>query len=176
MPHKAPVGDQTEGCMKKKTRHNEPSPPWEETPDDLSPNGRPSAAEETSTAPADKSRNRRGGAEPDIPSRTSRKARWRPSLLGHGWIMKNIGFFLFLAALAVVYIYNGHYADKISRDLNRTTKELKELQYEYKTLKSEVMFRSKQSELAKAVEPFGLKELMRPPVVLVDSIKRDPIK
>ena len=95
--------------------------------------------------------------------------KWKPSLLGYRWIVKNIGFFLFLAVLAVVYIYNGHYADKLSRDLTRTDKELKELQYEYKTLKSEVMFRSKQSELAKAVEPFGLRELMHPPYVLVDS-------
>jgi len=47
--------------------------------------------------------------------------------------------------------------------------ELKELQYEYKTLKSEVMFRSKESELAKAVAPFGLEELTRPPFVLIDS-------
>jgi len=83
--------------------------------------------------------------------------------------MKNIGFFLFLAVLAVIYIYNGHYADKLSRDITRTDKELKELQYEYKTLKSEVMFRSKQSELARAVEPFGLRQLMQPPYVLIDS-------
>lgn len=100
----------------------------------------------------------------------SPKNRWKP-VLSYRWIMKNISFFLFLAALAVVYIYNGHYADKIVRDINRTNKELKELQYEYKTLKSEVMFRSKQSELAKAVEPFGLKELTQPPVVLPDSVK-----
>jgi cell division protein FtsL len=93
------------------------------------------------------------------------------ALLSYRWIMKNVSFFLFLAALAVVYIYNGHYADKIVRDINKTNKEVKELQYEYKTLKSEVMFRSKQSELAKAVEPFGLKELTQPPVVLVDSTK-----
>jgi len=96
--------------------------------------------------------------------------RWKPSQLGARWVMRNIGFFLFLAALAVIYIYNGHYADKISRDITRTEKEVKELQYEYKTLKSEVMFRSKQSELAKAVEPFGLKELVRPPYVLIDSL------
>ena len=101
--------------------------------------------------------------------RSPGKSRWKPSQLGARWIMKNIGFFLFLAALAVIYIYNGHYADNISRDITRTDKEVKELQYEYKTLKSEVMFRSKQSELAKAVEPFGLKELVRPPYVLVDS-------
>ena len=101
----------------------------------------------------------------------SARMRWRPGL-SYQWIMKNIPFFLFLAALAVIYIYNGHYADKVVRDINRTSKELKELQYEYKTLKSEVMFRSKQSELAKAVEPFGLKELTLPPVVLVDSIQK----
>jgi len=98
-----------------------------------------------------------------------KNGKWRPAQQGTRWIMKNIGFFLFLAALAVVYIYNGHYADKISRDITRTDKEVKELQYEYKTLKSEVMFRSKQSELAKAVEPFGLKELVKPPYVLIDS-------
>src|SRR5271170_1517224 len=98
--------------------------------------------------------------------------RWQPSRMGYRWVVRNIGFLLFLAALAVVYIYNGHYADKISRDLSRTNKELKELQYEYKTLKSEVMFRSKESELAKAVAPFGLEELNRPPFVLIDSTQR----
>jgi hypothetical protein len=43
------------------------------------------------------------------------------------------------------------------------------LQYEYKTVKGEVLFRSKQSELVKAVEPLGLKELTTSPVVLIDS-------
>jgi hypothetical protein len=97
------------------------------------------------------------------------RSRWQPSRLGYRWVVRNVGFLLFLATLAVVYIYNGHYADNISRDLNRTNKELKELQYEYKTLKSEVMFRSKESELAKAVAPFGLEELTQPPFVLIDS-------
>jgi hypothetical protein len=90
-------------------------------------------------------------------------------LLNYQWIVRNISFFLFLAILAVIYIYNGHYADKTARNINKVSKELKELQYEYKTLKSEVMFRSKQSELAKAVAPLGLKELVIPPVVLHDS-------
>jgi hypothetical protein len=97
------------------------------------------------------------------------KRDWR-RLLNYQWIVKNIPFFLFLAVLAVIYIYNGHYADKTVRNINKVSRELKELQYEYKTLKSEVMFRSKQSELAKAVEPLGLKELTSPPVVLADSV------
>lgn len=96
------------------------------------------------------------------------KRDWK-RLLSYRWIVKNIPFFLFLAVLAVVYIYNGHHADKTVRNINKVSRELKELQFEYKTLKSEVMFRSKQSELAKAVEPLGLKELTSPPVVLVDS-------
>jgi len=96
------------------------------------------------------------------------KKDWK-SIFSYRWIVKNIPFFLFLSVLAVVYIYNGHYADKTVRNINKVSNELKELQYEYKTLKSEVMFRSKQSELAKAVAPLGLKELVVPPIVLKDS-------
>jgi hypothetical protein len=35
------------------------------------------------------------------------------------------------------------------------------------------MFRSKQSEMAKAVEPLGLKELRVPPAMLVDSVENE---
>src|SRR5215217_7178595 len=86
--------------------------------------------------------------------------------LNYQSIVKQIPFFLFLAFLAVIYIYNGHYADKTIRNINRTAKEVKELRYEYTAVKSEVMFQSKPSELLKAVEPLGLKELVQSPVVL----------
>ncbi|WP_462219263.1 FtsL-like putative cell division protein [Ferruginibacter sp.] len=95
----------------------------------------------------------------------TQKIEWR-RLLSYKWVVKNIPFFLFLSVLAVLYIYNGHYADKLVRKINVTEKHIKELEYEYKTVKSEVIFRSKASELAKAVEPLGLKELVAPPVVL----------
>jgi hypothetical protein len=91
--------------------------------------------------------------------------------LNYQSIVKQVPFFLFLTVLAVLYIYNGHYADKTIRRINQTAREVKELQYEYKTVKSEVMFRSKQSELVKAVEPFGLKELTASPIVLKDSLR-----
>jgi cell division protein FtsB len=100
----------------------------------------------------------------------SRRKRQRKRLFGYRWIVKNIPFFLFLSVLAIIYIYNGHYADNTVRSINKVNRELKELQYEYKTLKSEVMFRSKQSELAKAVQPLGLKELVVPPAVLIDTM------
>jgi hypothetical protein len=91
-------------------------------------------------------------------------------LLGSKWVEKNIPFFLFLSLLAVLYIYNGHYNDKLVRKISTTEKKIKELEYEYKTVKSEVIFRSKASELVKAVEPLGLKELLTPPVLLNDTI------
>ena len=89
--------------------------------------------------------------------------------LNYQSVVKQVPFFLFLAFLAVLYIYNGHYADKTIRQINRTAKEVKELQYEYKAVKSEVMFRSKQSEVVKAVEPLGLKELTTSPAVLANN-------
>lgn len=77
-------------------------------------------------------------------------------LFNYQWIVKNIPFFLFLSALTVLYIANGHRADKTIRRINSTTNELKDLQYEYKTLKSEVMFRSEERQVVKASEPLGL--------------------
>jgi hypothetical protein len=92
--------------------------------------------------------------------------------LNYQSIVKQVPFFLFLAALAVCYIYNGHYANKTIRSINRTEKEVKELQYVYKTIKGELIARSKQSELVKAVEPLGLKELTVSPLVLIDSTSK----
>lgn len=86
------------------------------------------------------------------------------------WIVQNVPYFLFLAALAIMYIYNGHYSDNTIKDINKISRDIKELQFEYKTLKSEVMLQSKQSELVKAVEPLGLKTLTEPPYNLSDSL------
>lgn len=105
-------------------------------------------------------------SEKAVPGQITGWKRW----LNYQSVVKQVPFFLFLALLAVIYIYNGHKADKTIRSINRTAKEVKELQWEYKTVKSEVMFRSKQSELVKAVEPLGLKELVQSPAVLTDSI------
>ena len=100
--------------------------------------------------------------EPPI---ASQKLDWK-KLISHKWVVRNIPFFLFLTILAVVYIYNGHHADKQILNISTTEKKIKELEFEYKTVKSDVIFRSKASELIKVVEPLGLKELTQPPVLL----------
>ena len=73
------------------------------------------------------------------------------------WITGNMNFFLFLSVLAVLYIANGHLADKTIRNINKTQNEIKDLQYQYKTLKSEVMFKSEEAEVLKVAAPLGLK-------------------
>jgi len=100
--------------------------------------------------------------------RNPAKGGWK-RWLNYQSVVKQVPFFLFLTMLAVVYIYNGHNADKTIRNINRTAKEVKELKYEYIAAKSEVMFQSKPSELIKAVEPLGLKELVQSPVVLKEE-------
>jgi hypothetical protein len=84
--------------------------------------------------------------EPNEKREKELRIHWK-KWLNYQSVVRQLPFFLFLSFLAVVYIYNGHKADKLARDITRTTRELKELQYEYKTVKGEVLFRSKQSEL-----------------------------
>jgi hypothetical protein len=96
------------------------------------------------------------------------KIDWK-KLISYKWVVRNIPFFLFLTILAVLYIYNGHHADKQILKISTTEKKIKELEYEYKTIKSDVIFRSKASELIKVVEPLGLKELTQPPVLLGEA-------
>ena len=45
------------------------------------------------------------------------------------------------------------------------------MEYEYKTVKRDVIFRSKESELARAVEPLGLQQLIVPPIKITDTLK-----
>jgi hypothetical protein len=78
------------------------------------------------------------------------------SILNYEWIVLNISFFLFLAVLAILYIANGHLTDKTIRRINTTKKEIKQLQFEYKTLKADLMLKSESINIEKAMAPYGL--------------------
>jgi hypothetical protein len=110
--------------------------------------------------------------EKNIEQQNSDKRREMPSIkkaLNYEWITENIGFFLFIAFLAVLYIANGHMADKTARDISKTTQELKELEYEYKTLNSELIHKSREAELVKSVAKSGLK-VQETPLVRIKSL------
>jgi hypothetical protein len=84
--------------------------------------------------------------------------------------LKHLSFILFLGFMAVLYIGYNYYADDHIRKENKLSKENKELHSEYISTKSDLMFASKQSEVAKAAESIGLKQPVVPPTkILVDS-------
>ncbi|HNP20540.1 MAG TPA: FtsL-like putative cell division protein [Panacibacter sp.] len=87
-------------------------------------------------------------------------------MVSYKWIIQKLPFILFLALLAVLYIANGHWADNTIRDINKTAKEVKDLQYEYKSLKSEEMFKSRESQITEAAAPLGLKIPVDKPIEL----------
>lgn len=84
-------------------------------------------------------------------------------------VLKLMPFMLFLLFWAIIYISNGYYAEDTVRALNKINNELKELSSEYISTKSELMFRSKQSEVARALEPYGIKESVTPPKKIIES-------
>ena len=88
------------------------------------------------------------------------------SAVTYTWIIKHFGFFMFLALLAVIYIANGHWADNTMREINITQKQVKDMEYEYKNLKSLEMYRSRESQVMQAASAMGLKPAAEPPVKL----------
>jgi len=89
------------------------------------------------------------------------------SFLSNAQTLKQLPFILFLSLIAIGYIANGYYAEEKIRQLNKVTSELKELHSEYIITKSDLMFISKQSEVAKASEKLGIKESVVPPKKIV---------
>lgn len=73
----------------------------------------------------------------------------------------------FVLVLALVYIGNTHYAEQTVRKINLIQVEVEDLRADYTTLKADLMFGSKQSEVARKVKPFGLKESLIPPYKVV---------
>lgn len=74
---------------------------------------------------------------------------------------------LFVMVLGLIYIGNTHYAEKTVRKINQIQAEVEDIRADYITLKSDLMFASKQSEVARKVQSFGLKESLTPPFKVV---------
>lgn len=91
------------------------------------------------------------------------------SLIANDFIVKQLPYIVFLVILAFVYIANRYHAEKVVRQNVELQKEINELRAEAITTSSELMFISKQSEVAKLVEKrgLGLKESVEPPRKIV---------
>ncbi len=82
-------------------------------------------------------------------------------------------FILFVTVLIMFYIGNSYYAESTIRKIDKIKIELKERRAEFISTRSDVMFRSKPSEVAKAVEYMQIKESLEPPkrIVVEDGKK-----
>ncbi len=91
------------------------------------------------------------------------------SLIANDFIVKQLPYIVFLVALAFIYIANRYHAEKVVRTSIELSKEINELRAEAITTSSELMFISKQSEVAKLIEErgLGLKESVEPPRKIV---------
>ncbi len=78
--------------------------------------------------------------------------------IGASLILKNLPYVLFLSFLTIIYIANAHYAEKQVRQIQSLQQEVKELKRQYNSLKSEIMFKSRLSEVGEDVGSLGLKK------------------
>ena len=85
---------------------------------------------------------------------------------------KQIPFILYITFMGVLYIANSYNAEKTIIDISKTKRELEELRFSYITTKSELMFHSKQSEVAAKVENRGIKESLVPPAKLYVKVSK----
>jgi hypothetical protein len=85
------------------------------------------------------------------------------SYFEEGFPVQYLPKILFVMFLGLLYISNTHHAEKTVRKINTIHTEVEDLRADYTTLKSDLMFASKQSEVARKVKAFGLQESLKPP-------------
>jgi len=72
-------------------------------------------------------------------------------------------FLFFVAFLGMIYIANRHMAENNLRDIDKLSKQVKELTWDYKTTKAELSYKSTLTEVEKKTDTLGLKTSVEPP-------------
>lgn len=86
-------------------------------------------------------------------------------------VVNSLPFVFYLTLLGILYIANGYNAEKLVRELDHVNDDLKELRSEYITIKSDLNYESKQSQVAEKTELFGVMESIVPPTKIMLSKK-----
>ena len=88
------------------------------------------------------------------------------SAIAAKWILSNLLFVFFLGFLVTIYIANRHYSEKNVREIQALQDNVDRLRWHYLSLKSDLMKKSKQSEVEKSVEQEGLSNKGKHPIKL----------
>jgi hypothetical protein len=86
-------------------------------------------------------------------------------------ILKNIWYVLLITFLTAIYIGNRFHAEKITRQLTKVQREVRDLRSESLSTSADLMYLSRQSEVYRLIRERGLtlEELKTPPYkVIVD--------
>lgn len=84
-----------------------------------------------------------------------------------------IPFIAFVGFLAILYIANRHYAERTVRQIDQLSREVKEMNWDYKSLSADLMKITTQSEIARRVDTMGLRERKAPPKKIVVVREKD---
>jgi hypothetical protein len=95
------------------------------------------------------------------------------SMVSEKLILKNLGYISLVAFLLAIYIGNRFHAEKITREMTKLQREVRDLKSESLSTSSDLMRISRQSEVYRQVKErgLGLEELKTPPYKLIVSRK-----
>ena len=103
-----------------------------------------------------------GGTSPSVFSGLEKRLKLE-TYFEEGFPVQYLPKILYVMLLGLLYISNTHYGEKTVRRIDQVQSEVEDLRADYTTLKSDLMFASKQSEVARKVKSIGLKESLNPP-------------
>ena len=110
--------------------------------------------------------------KPKVKKETSKVSRslaniFSGNLLSKDNVVSFLPFIFFMTFMGILYIANGYYAENAVRDLHKTGNDVKELRSEYITIKSDLNYKSKQSQVAQATASIKVHESTIPPTKIV---------
>ena len=82
---------------------------------------------------------------------------------------KSLPYLILFGVLSLFYIYLSHSHIKKLGQIERLNQDIQELSSEYIAVTSDLMIKSKQSEVAKKVEKQGLTEMRKPPIKITEK-------
>jgi len=83
------------------------------------------------------------------------------------WVIRSAPLVIFIFLLTILAIGNNYIAQRKARHIDKVKREIKDLRDEYISSKSQLMYSTKMSEVAKKLESRGIKEPVKPAFKLV---------
>ncbi|MCB9318486.1 MAG: hypothetical protein H6570_04330 [Lewinellaceae bacterium] len=103
----------------------------------------------------------------------SKKPKQNKGKLKGTWMMfRNLPYVYFLCGIGLVYIANAHYAEKKMRKIQRLTKEVEELRWQYNSLKSDYLYQSTESQIQQKVTSLELSDRNNAPKAIEKKQRR----